>query len=171
MGGSLGGAAGVLYALKFTRIDPFVGFMPGIKAFAAAVLGGIGNLTGALLGGIVLGMIESFAGAYLGTFTQGAFGAEYKDMVAFLILILVIIFRPNGLLGEQRLAEGIGGSDERADQSQTPAAPWTFVNKGKNPYFISIGLLIVLAASSSTSAPGPSRASCSSSSPAAPSTG
>lgn len=100
VGGSLGGAAGVMYALKFTRIDPFVGFMPGIKAFAAAVLGGIGNLTGALLGGIVLGMIESFAGAYLGTYTQGAFGAEYKDMVAFLILILVIIFRPHGLLGE-----------------------------------------------------------------------
>jgi branched-chain amino acid transport system permease protein len=75
--------------------------MPGIKAFAAAVLGGIGNLTGALLGGMVLGMIESFAGAYLGTYTMGAFGAEYKDMVAFLILILVIIFRPNGLLGEQ----------------------------------------------------------------------
>jgi branched-chain amino acid transport system permease protein len=100
VGGSLGGAAGVMYALKFTRIDPFVGFMPGIKAFAAAVLGGIGNLTGALLGGIVLGMIESFAGAYLGTFTMGVFGAEYKDMVAFLILILVIIFRPNGLLGE-----------------------------------------------------------------------
>ncbi len=101
VGGSLGGAAGVLYALKFTRIDPFVGFMPGIKAFAAAVLGGIGNLTGALLGGMFLGMIESFAGAYLGTYTSGAFGAEYKDMVAFLILILVIIFRPNGLLGEQ----------------------------------------------------------------------
>jgi branched-chain amino acid transport system permease protein len=101
VGGSLGGAAGVLYALKFTRIDPFVGFMPGIKAFAAAVLGGIGNLTGALLGGMVLGMIESFAGAYLGIYTQGAFGAEYKDMVAFLILILVIIFRPTGLLGEQ----------------------------------------------------------------------
>lgn len=100
VGGSLGGAAGVMYGLKFTRIDPFVGFMPGIKAFAAAVLGGIGNLTGALLGGIVLGMIESFAGAYLGTFTQGMFGAEYKDMVAFLILILVIIFRPHGLLGE-----------------------------------------------------------------------
>jgi branched-chain amino acid transport system permease protein len=100
VGGSLGGAAGVLYALKFTRIDPFVGFIPGMKAFAAAVLGGIGNLTGALLGGMFLGMVESFAGAYLGTYTQGAFGAEYKDMVAFLILILVIIFRPNGLLGE-----------------------------------------------------------------------
>jgi len=101
VGGSLGGAAGVLYALKFTRIDPFIGFMPGIKAFAAAVLGGIGNLTGALLGGMFLGMIESFAGAYLGTYTMGAFGAEYKDMLAFVILILVIVFRPNGLLGEQ----------------------------------------------------------------------
>jgi branched-chain amino acid transport system permease protein len=100
VGGALGGAAGVMYALKFTRIDPFVGFMPGIKAFAAAVLGGIGNLTGALLGGMVLGMIESFAGAYLGTYTMGTFGAEYKDMVAFLILIVVIVFRPNGLLGE-----------------------------------------------------------------------
>ncbi len=101
IGGALGGAAGVLYALKFTRIDPFVGFMPGMKAFTAAVLGGIGNLTGALLGGIVLGMLESFAGAYLGTFTMGMFGSEYKDIIAFLVLIIVIIFRPSGLLGEQ----------------------------------------------------------------------
>ena len=91
----------MLYALKFTRIDPFVGFMPGMKAFAAAVLGGIGNLTGALLGGIILGMLESFAGAYLGVFTMGNFGSEYKDMVAFLVMIIVIIFRPSGLLGEQ----------------------------------------------------------------------
>lgn len=101
LGGALGGAAGVLYALKFTRIDPFVGFMPGMKAFTAAVLGGIGNLTGALLGGIVLGMLESFAGAYLGTFTMGNFGSEYKDIIAFAVLIVVIIFRPSGLLGEQ----------------------------------------------------------------------
>lgn len=101
VGGALGGAAGVMYALKFTRIDPFVGFIPGIKAFTAAVLGGIGNLTGALLGGLVLGMLESFAGAYLSVFTNGAFGAEYKDILAFAILILVLIFRPSGLLGEQ----------------------------------------------------------------------
>ncbi|PKL10175.1 MAG: branched-chain amino acid ABC transporter permease [Spirochaetae bacterium HGW-Spirochaetae-7] len=101
IGGALGGAAGVLYALKFTRIDPFVGFMPGMKAFTAAVVGGIGNLTGALLGGIILGMLESFAGAYLGTFTMGNFGSEYKDIIAFLILIIVIVFRPSGLLGEQ----------------------------------------------------------------------
>ena len=78
VGGALGGAAGVLYALKFTRIDPFVGFFPGLKAFTAAVLGGIGNLTGALLGGIVLGMLENFAGAYLSAFTMGAAGAEYR---------------------------------------------------------------------------------------------
>ena len=101
VGGALGGAAGVLYALKFTRIDPFVGFFPGLKAFTAAVLGGIGNLTGALLGGVVLGMLENFAGAYLSVFTMGAAGAEYKDILAFAILILVLIFRPSGLLGEQ----------------------------------------------------------------------
>lgn len=101
IGGALGGAAGVLYALKFTRIDPFVGFFPGLKAFTAAVMGGIGNITGALLGGIVLGMLETFAGSYLNVFTMGAFGAEYKDILAFAILILVLIFRPSGLLGEQ----------------------------------------------------------------------
>lgn len=100
VGGLLGGAAGVLFALKFTRIDPFVGFFPGLKAFTAAVLGGIGNLTGALLGGIVLGMLETFAGAYLGVFTMGAAGSEYKDIFAFGILILVLIFRPQGLMGE-----------------------------------------------------------------------
>lgn len=100
IGGALGGAAGVLYALKFTRIDPFVGFFPGLKAFTAAVLGGIGNLTGALLGGIVLGMLETYAGTYLSAFTMGAAGAEYKDIFAFAILILVLIFRPHGLMGE-----------------------------------------------------------------------
>jgi len=101
IGGALGGAAGLLYALKFTRIDPFVGFFPGLKAFTAAVLGGIGNITGALLGGIVLGMLETFAGSYLSVFTLGAMGAEYKDILAFAILILVLIFKPSGLLGEQ----------------------------------------------------------------------
>ncbi len=101
IGGALGGAAGVLYALKFTRIDPFVGFFPGLKAFTAAVMGGIGNITGALLGGIVLGMLETFAGAYFSIFTMGAAGAEYKDILAFAILIMVLIFRPSGLLGEQ----------------------------------------------------------------------
>jgi branched-chain amino acid transport system permease protein len=100
VGGLLGGAAGVLYALKFTRIDPFVGFFPGLKAFTAAVLGGIGNMTGAVLGGIVLGMLETFAGSYMGVFTMGAAGSEYKDIFAFSILILVLIFRPQGLMGK-----------------------------------------------------------------------
>lgn len=101
IGGTLGGAAGLLYALKFTRIDPFVGFFPGLKAFTAAVMGGIGNITGALLGGIVLGMLETFASSYLSVFTMGAMGAEYKDILAFAILIVVLIVRPSGLLGEQ----------------------------------------------------------------------
>ncbi|HAV77316.1 MAG TPA: branched-chain amino acid ABC transporter permease [Anaerolineae bacterium] len=100
IGGALGGAAGVLFALKVTRLDPFVGFFPGLKAFTAAVLGGIGNLTGALLGGLVLGLLESFGASYLGIFTEGAFGAEYKDILAFAILIIILIFRPSGLLGQ-----------------------------------------------------------------------
>lgn len=100
IGGALGGAAGVLFALKATKLDPFSGFFPGLKAFTSAVLGGIGNLTGALLGGLVLGLLESFSASYLGIFTNGAFGAEYKDIFAFAILIIVLIFRPSGLLGQ-----------------------------------------------------------------------
>ncbi|MEZ4860908.1 MAG: branched-chain amino acid ABC transporter permease [Caldilineaceae bacterium] len=100
IGGALGGAAGVVFALKVTRIDPFVGFFPGLKAFTAAVLGGIGNITGAMLGGIVLGMLEAFAASYFSIFTNGAFGAEYKDIFAFAILIIILIFKPSGLLGQ-----------------------------------------------------------------------
>ncbi|HNO92952.1 MAG TPA: branched-chain amino acid ABC transporter permease [Anaerolineales bacterium] len=100
IGGALGGAAGVLFALKATKLDPFSGFFPGLKAFTAAVLGGIGNLTGALLGGLVLGLLESFAASYLSIFTNGAFGAEYKDIFAFAILIVVLVFRPSGILGQ-----------------------------------------------------------------------
>jgi branched-chain amino acid transport system permease protein len=100
IGGALGGAAGMLYALKATRMNAFTGFLPGLRAFTAAVLGGIGNLTGALLGGLVLGLLESFAGSYLSMFTNGAFGGEYKDILTFAILILILIFRPSGLLGQ-----------------------------------------------------------------------
>jgi len=100
IGGALGGAAGVVFALKVSRIDPFVGFFPGLKAFTAAVLGGIGNITGAMLGGIVLGLLEAFAASYLSIFTKGAFGAEYKDIFAFAILIIILIFKPSGLLGQ-----------------------------------------------------------------------
>jgi branched-chain amino acid transport system permease protein len=100
VGGALGGAAGALFAFKYTRVDPFMGFLPGLKAFTAAVLGGIGNITGAMLGGLVLGLLESFAASYLSIFTDGAFGAEYKDIFAFLILIAILIFKPSGLLGQ-----------------------------------------------------------------------
>lgn len=100
IGGALGGAAGVLFAIKATRLDPFIGFFPGLKAFTAAVLGGIGNLTGALLGGLILGLLESFGASYLSIFTNGAFGAEYKDILAFAVLIIMLIIRPSGLLGQ-----------------------------------------------------------------------
>jgi branched-chain amino acid transport system permease protein len=76
-----------------------MGFFPGLKAFTAAVLGGIGVITGAMLGGIVLGLMESFAAAFMSIFTNGMMGAEYKDVFTFGILILILVFRPSGLLG------------------------------------------------------------------------
>jgi len=100
IGGAMGGAAGVLFGIQYNTVNPFTGFIPGIKAFTAAVLGGIGNIPGAMVGGLVLGLLEAFAASYLSLFTNGAFGAEYKDIFAFSILILILIFRPRGLLGE-----------------------------------------------------------------------
>ena len=100
IGGALGGVAGVLFALQYTTVSPYVGFLPGIKAFTAAVLGGIGNIPGAVVGGLVLGEIETLAGTFLPVLTGGAFGTEYKDVLAFLILILLLLFRPQGLLGQ-----------------------------------------------------------------------
>lgn len=101
IGGALGGAAGVLFAIKVNTINPYIGFLPGLKAFTAAVLGGIGNITGAMVGGIVLGLLESFVAGYLSLFTRGAFGgADYASVAAFLILIGILIFKPSGLLGE-----------------------------------------------------------------------
>ena len=100
IGGALGGVAGVLFALIYTTINPYVGFLPGIKAFTAAVLGGIGNIPGAMLGGLVLGQLENFFGTYLPILTAGNFGTEYKDVVAFLILVFILLFRPQGLLGQ-----------------------------------------------------------------------
>jgi branched-chain amino acid transport system permease protein len=99
VGGAFGGAAGSLFGLNVGTIDPFVGFTPGIKAFTAAVLGGIGNVTGALLGGVMLGMLESFLNGILVYFP--ALGIRYTDIFAFIVLILVLIFRPSGLLGER----------------------------------------------------------------------
>jgi branched-chain amino acid transport system permease protein len=101
VGGAMGGLAGVLFGLHYSLVNPYSGFVPGMKAFTAAVLGGIGNIPGAMLGGMVLGLLEAFAASYLSLLTDGAFGAEYKDVVAFLVLILILIFRPKGLLGEK----------------------------------------------------------------------
>jgi branched-chain amino acid transport system permease protein len=102
IGGSMGGAAGVLAGIKAGTVDPFFGFIPGIKAFTAAVLGGIGNITGAMLGGITLGLLEAFVASYLTLFSRGALpGADYAAITAFMILIAILIFKPSGLLGEQ----------------------------------------------------------------------
>jgi branched-chain amino acid transport system permease protein len=100
IGGAMGGAAGVLFGVQYGLINPYTGFIPGLKAFTAAVLGGIGNMPGAMIGGLVLGLLEAFAASYMSLLTHGAFGAEYKDIFAFSMLILILIFRPKGLLGE-----------------------------------------------------------------------
>jgi len=101
IGGALGGAAGALFGMNVGAVNPYMGLIPGLKAFTAAVLGGIGNITGAMVGGVVLGFLEAFVSSYLGLFTGGAIsGAAYSDIVAFSILILILIFRPAGLLGE-----------------------------------------------------------------------
>jgi len=100
IGGAMGGGAGVLFGMQYSLINPYSGFIPGLKAFTAAVLGGIGNIPGAMLGGLLLGILEAFGASYLSLLTGGAFGAEYKDILAFSILILILIFRPKGLLGE-----------------------------------------------------------------------
>jgi len=99
IGGALGGVAGVLFGLLYSQINPFVGFVPGVKAFTAAVLGGIGNIYGAVLGGLVLGVLETLGGTYLYFLTEGALGNEYKDVFGFVILVLLLMFRPQGLLG------------------------------------------------------------------------
>lgn len=99
IGGAFGGAAGVLFGLNAGTITPFVGFIPGVKAFTAAVLGGIGNITGALLGGLTIGILEAFLNGVLVYYP--VFGQRYTDIFVFAILILILIFRPSGLLGER----------------------------------------------------------------------
>lgn len=92
LGGAMAGVAGVLYAMEFENLRFNIGFILGIKAFTAAVLGGIGNIRGALLGGVVLGLIENWGAIF--------FGSEWKDVIAFVILVVVLLFRPTGILGE-----------------------------------------------------------------------
>jgi branched-chain amino acid transport system permease protein len=91
LGSALAAAGGILYALNYPSIDPLMGVMPGLKAFVAAVLGGIGNIPGAALGGLILGTVETFIG--------GSQWSTYKDAIAFAILIIILLFRPAGLLG------------------------------------------------------------------------
>lgn len=93
IGSGLAAAAGVMVAMYYGTVNFYIGYVAGIKAFTAAVLGGIGNIPGAMLGGVILGLVESLGAAYI--------SSEYKDAFAFLILILVLIVRPTGLLGER----------------------------------------------------------------------
>ncbi len=94
IGSILAAAAGVMYSIRFGQIHPLMGLMPGIKAFTAAVIGGIGSLPGAVLGGLLLGMIEIYAVSLFPTLSA------YRDVFAFVLLILIMLFRPSGLVGE-----------------------------------------------------------------------
>ena len=100
IGGLLAGAAGVLYAIVFNQVSWTIGFLPGIKAFTAAVLGGIGNIVGAMIGGVLLGTMESVAPTLLLSGYGVPSPTQLKDVIAFSVLVLVLIFRPSGLLGE-----------------------------------------------------------------------
>ena len=104
IGSALAAVAGVMVSANYGLAHYYMGFLLGLKAFTAAVLGGIGNLRGAMLGGLLLGLIESLGAGYIGDITGGFMGSQYQDVFAFLVLIAVLIFRPSGLLGE-RLAE------------------------------------------------------------------
>jgi branched-chain amino acid transport system permease protein len=101
IGSALAAVAGIMVAAYYGIAHYFMGFMLGLKAFTAAVLGGIGNLAGAMLGGLLLGVIESLGAGYIGPLTGGFLGSHYQDVFAFVVLILVLVFRPSGLLGEQ----------------------------------------------------------------------
>ncbi|MDN0076274.1 branched-chain amino acid ABC transporter permease [Crenobacter sp. SG2303] len=101
IGSGLGAIAGVMVETNYDQAHYYMGFLIGLKAFTAAVLGGIGNLGGAVAGGILLGLIESLGAGYIGTLTGGFLGSNYQDIFAFMVLIIVLIFRPSGLLGEK----------------------------------------------------------------------
>jgi len=101
IGAALAAVAGVLVALNYNIVHFSMGFIPGLKAFTAAVLGGIGNITGAVIGGLLLGIIESLGAGYIGDLTGGFLGSHYQDIFAFAVLILVLLFRPSGIMGER----------------------------------------------------------------------
>jgi branched-chain amino acid transport system permease protein len=104
IGAAMGAVAGVLVAANYSIAHYSMGFTLGLKAFTAAVLGGIGNLGGAMLGGLLLGLIESIGAGYVGDLTGGFLGSNYQDVFAFLVLVLVLVLRPTGIMGE-RVAE------------------------------------------------------------------
>ncbi len=101
IGAALAALAGVMYAANYGSVQHTMGFLPGLKAFTAAVFGGIGNLAGAMVGGIALGIIEALGAGYIGALTGGILGSHYQDIFAFIVLILVLTLRPSGLLGER----------------------------------------------------------------------
>ncbi len=101
LGSALAAIAGVMVGAYYGLAHYYMGFLLGLKAFCAAVLGGIGNIAGAMLGGLLLGVIESLGAGYIGDLTGGFLGSHYQDVFAFVVLILVLVFRPSGLLGER----------------------------------------------------------------------
>ena len=101
IGAVLAAIAGVMWASNYGTVQHGMGFLPGLKAFTAAVFGGIGNLAGAVVGGILLGLIEAIASGYIGDLTGGVLGSHYADIFAFVVLIAVLTLRPSGLLGER----------------------------------------------------------------------
>lgn len=101
IGAALAAVAGVMYAATYSVTHFYMGFLPGLKAFTAAVLGGIGNIGGAVLGGLLLGLIEALGAGYIGQLTGNVFGSHYQDVFAFIVLCAVLILRPSGLLGER----------------------------------------------------------------------
>ena len=101
LGAALAAVAGVMWGANYASIQFAMGFVPGLKAFSAAVLGGIGNIYGAMIGGIVLGIIESLGAGYIGDLTGGFLGSHYQDIFAFVVLILVLTVRPSGIMGER----------------------------------------------------------------------
>jgi branched-chain amino acid transport system permease protein len=101
IGAALAAVAGIMWAANYGTVQHTMGFLPGLKAFTAAVLGGIGNLAGAVVGAILLGLVEAVGAGYLGELTGGILGSHYSDIFAFALLILVLTLRPSGLLGER----------------------------------------------------------------------
>ncbi|MEB0137540.1 MULTISPECIES: branched-chain amino acid ABC transporter permease [unclassified Undibacterium] len=101
IGAALAAIAGVMWAANYSSAQFAMGFVPGLKAFSAAVLGGIGNIYGAMVGGILLGLIESLGAGYIGDLTGGILGSQYQDIFAFVVLIIVLTLRPSGIMGER----------------------------------------------------------------------